>query len=239
VIEEAETHATIGDGQSIVGAEFVNAGSIYTKEVMDKFVELYLESFIPVKKYEVLAQRTQGDGRTYVSVAFTSRTDAEAQADFFFEQRDTIVFVFYFSSFAYDQMLPTWGEIISSFKIDVRAAQAAAPAPKTQATATPQAKPTPPPAVNSFAPQSGRSRLYVFNEIGEMLTFTINNKEYKIPPDGIDKPIPIDLDPGRYTYTISIPGAAVNGEVTLGVNQSWAVGVRGDKAVYNPFQVYP
>ena len=79
----------------------------------------------------------------------------------------------------------------------------------------------------------------MFNEIAEELTFTINNQEYKIPPGGIDNPVPIDLDPGKYTYTISIPGGAVNGEVDLGQNQSWAVGVRGDKAVYNPFQVYP
>jgi hypothetical protein len=239
VIEEKETHATVGDAQSIVGVEFVDASSVYTKEVMDRFIELYLESFIPVKKYEILTQRTQGDGRTYVSVAFTSRTGDEAKADFFFEQRGTIVFVFYFSTFAYERLLPTWGEIISSYKVDPKAAQAAAPAPATKTTATPQPKPTPAPAANPFAPQSGRSRLYVFNEIGETLTFTINNKEYKIPPGGIDKPIPIDLDPGRYTYTISIPFAAVNGEVTLGVNQSWAVGVRSDKAVYDPFQVYP
>ena len=49
----------------------------------------------------------------------------------------------------------------------------------------------------------------------------------------------IDLDPGKYTFTVSIPGGAVNGEVEMGKDQSWAVGVRGDGVVYNPFQVYP
>ena len=71
------------------------------------------------------------------------------------------------------------------------------------------------------------------------MTFTIEGKEVKIPPAGLDHPTPIDLTPGRYTFTISIPGGAANGEVTLAADQSWSVGGRGDGAVYNPFQVYP
>ena len=115
-------------------------------------------------------------------------------------------------------------------------------------TSTP--KPTPKPApptptpkpvtTNPFAPNAGQSRLYVFNEFNQEVIFTINNGEHKIPPAGIDHPIPIDLAPGRYTYSISLPGAgSMNGEVTMAADQSWAVGVRGDARVYNPFQVYP
>ena len=113
-------------------------------------------------------------------------------------------------------------------------------------TSTP--KPTPKPApptpkpvtTNPFAPNAGQSRLYMFNEFNQELIFTINNKEYKISPAGIDHPTPIDLAPGRYTFSISLPGGgSANAEVTMAADQSWAVGVRGDGAVYNPFQVYP
>jgi len=109
-----------------------------------------------------------------------------------------------------------------------------APAPKP---ATPTPKPV---TTNPFAPNAGQSRLYMFNEFSQEVIFTINNQEHKIPPAGIDHPIPLDLAPGRYTYSISLPGAgSMNGEVTMAADQSWAVGVRGDAAVYNPFQVYP
>jgi hypothetical protein len=109
------------------------------------------------------------------------------------------------------------------------------PTPKPRPTATPK-----PIKINPFAPQAGQSRLYVFNEFGRELIFTINNQEHKIPPAGIDNPTPIDLAPGRYTFTISLPGGgSANGEVTMDANQSWSVGVRGDGAVYKPFQVYP
>ncbi len=115
------------------------------------------------------------------------------------------------------------------------------PTPAPTNTPKPKPKPTPKPVqTNPFAPNAGQSRLYVFNEFGQELIFTINNKEYKIPPAGIDHPVPIDLAPGRYTYSISLPGGgSANGEVTMAANQSWSVGVRGDGAVYNPFQVYP
>ena len=79
----------------------------------------------------------------------------------------------------------------------------------------------------------------MFNEYGQEIVFTIANQEHKIPTGTPDDAKPIDLDPGKYTFTMSIPGGAVNGEVELGADQSWAVGVRGDGAVYNPFQVYP
>jgi len=108
------------------------------------------------------------------------------------------------------------------------------PAPKP---ATPTPKPV---TTNPFAPNAGQSRLYMFNEFSQEVVFTINNKEYKVPPAGIDHPTPIDLAPGRYTYSISLPGAgSMNDEVTMAADQSWAVGVRGDARVYNPFQVYP
>jgi hypothetical protein len=128
-------------------------------------------------------------------------------------------------------------------KIPDKAAATPALKPTVAPTNTPKPRPTATPKpvkTNPYAPQAGQSRLYVFNEFGRELIFTINNQEYKIPPAGIDNPTPIDLAPGRYTYTISLPGGgSANGEVTMDANQSWAVGVRGDGAVYKPAKVYP
>ena len=106
-------------------------------------------------------------------------------------------------------------------------------------TPTPVPPPTATPTPNPFAPQSGRSRIYVFNEIDEELTFTINNQEHKIPPHNLENPVAVDLDPGRYTYTVSTPRVSANGEVTMGADESWAVGMRGDYVVYGPSRVYP
>ncbi len=90
-----------------------------------------------------------------------------------------------------------------------------------------------------LAPQTGRCKLFLFNEYKEELTFTINGKAYKIPTGGFDKMVTLDMDAGKYTYTISIPGGAVNDEVEMTPNQSWSVGVRADGAVYKPNKVYP
>lgn len=113
----------------------------------------------------------------------------------------------------------------------------APPAP-TPTPVPPAATPTPapPPPSSSLAPQPGRSRLYVVNRYPEVLTFTINNQEHKIP---LNSEVPIDLDAGKYTYTVSIPFGAVNGEVDMGPNQSWAILVDENGSVFFPQQVYP
>jgi hypothetical protein len=90
-----------------------------------------------------------------------------------------------------------------------------------------------------MVPQPGRAKLYVFNEFAEEVTIDINSQAHKIAPGTPEDGIYIDLDPGKYTYTLSIPGGAANGEVELGADQTWGFGVRGDGAIYNAVQLYP
>ncbi len=93
--------------------------------------------------------------------------------------------------------------------------------------------------VDPSAPQPGRSKLYVFNEFAAEITIDIASQAHKIPMGTPEDGIFIDLDPGKYTYTLSIPGGATGGEIELGPDQTWGFGVRGDGAVYNPVQLYP
>jgi hypothetical protein len=97
------------------------------------------------------------------------------------------------------------------------------------------------PSNNQYAPPSGRARLYLFNKFSQEMTFTLNNKEYKVSPftDSPNEAISIDLAPGKYTYLIKTSAKVANAEVELGPDQSWAVGVEGNGVISNPFRVYP
>ncbi len=115
------------------------------------------------------------------------------------------------------------------------------PVAKTEAVTKTETvtKPETVPASDVLAPQKGRCKLFLFNEFKDELTFTINGKEHKVPVGGFEKMVTVDMDAGKYTYTISIHGGSVNGEVEMAPDQSWSVGVRADGAVYNPMKVYP
>jgi hypothetical protein len=148
---------------------------------------------------------------------------------------------------SFDQIAATYQLWVEGIGIEPEAdssgTESEAPAAEVEAPAEPTATPVPPapaaPADNPFVPQAGRSKLYVFNEFGQEITIDINSQAYKIAPGTPEDGIYIDLDPGKYTYTLSIPGGAANGEVELGADQAWGFGVRGDGAVYNPMQLYP
>jgi hypothetical protein len=182
--------------------------------------------------YKILERKVQADGSTFVAVEY-KQSELKYDADFIFKQHDTVVFTLLLTTPFYEKISPTWDKIIESYSVDVEAAQAAA-TPEPEATAEPTA--TPAPDNSDYAPQPGRSRLFVGNDYNETLTFTINNTENKVEVGG---QVPIDLNPGKYTFTISIPGGAVNGEVEVGPDQSWGVYVDEHGSVYGPFQVYP
>ncbi len=82
--------------------------------------------------------------------------------------------------------------------------------------------PTPLP-ISPYQPPPGKGLLIIKSEIGAEMTFTIANTENKVPPSG---EITIPLDPGHYTWTASIPGAALNGEVDIAEGEAKAISFR-------------
>ncbi len=87
--------------------------------------------------------------------------------------------------------------------------------PPTPTLAPVPAPPTPTPETAPVLSgiEPGKGLLVVRNHIGNKeITFTIANKEHKVSPNG---EINIPLDPGHYTWTASIPGVSLNGEVDI------------------------
>lgn len=238
VLTEDEGSATITDGDSAVGATFTEVGKVYSDKEMDEFANSFVTIFFSyiTEDYKILERKVLADGSTFVAVEY-KQSKQKNDADFIFKQHDTVVFTLLLTSPVYEKISPTWNKIIESYTVDAEAAKAASQAaatPAPEATAEPTA--TPAPDNSDYAPQPGRSRLFVGNDYSETLTFTINNTENKVSVGG---QVPIDLNPGKYTFTVSIPGGAVNGEVEVGPDQSWGVYVDEHGSVYGPFQVYP
>ncbi|RME44235.1 MAG: PDZ domain-containing protein [Caldilineae bacterium] len=131
-----------------------------------------------------------------------------------------------------DADLDALDHILNSFQVigPLPGGSAAAPPPPT-ATPVPSSG-----SASNLAPQPGRSRIYVVNKYSEELTFTINNQEHKV---AVGTEYPVDLDAGKYTYTISVPFGSVNGEVDMPPNTSWAIMVDENGSVFKPVQVYP
>lgn len=238
VFTEDEVSATITDGESVVGATFTDVGEVYSDKELDDFVEAFLTIFFSYVSddYKIVERKVLADDSIFVAVEYKD-SERKNDAEFFFEQHDTLVFALLLTSPVYEKISPTWNNIIESYSVDPDAAKttgepAATPTPQAPAAPTP----TPAPDNSNYAPEPGRSRVFVGNDYSETLTFTINNTENKVPVGG---QVPIDLNPGKYTFTISIPGGAVNGEVEVGADQSWAVYVDEHGSVYGPFQVYP
>lgn len=249
VASEDATSVTFGGDDSAVGAVFVDMGAELTNSEKEEFIDSFVENFVSAfgDDYQIIEQRVNDDGSTFVALGYTSE-EGNGDIDLLFDQQETVMFVLYFASTKYTELQSTWELISGSYAVDAEAALAAAPAeaptveapPATPTPAPLPPTPTPAPAVDPLAPAAGRSRLWVFNEFGQEIIFTINNQQHTIPTGGFDNMTPIDLDPGRYTYTFSLPGSgAANGEVTMAANEAWAVGVRGDSAVYNPVKVSP
>jgi len=242
LLTENETVATFGSEDSLVGVEFFNAETVFDEATMQNFINQYLDSFIVADEYEGLNQEVQPDDSIYVTVASQSSEGETIDADFFFEQHDTIVYILYFSTFAYEEMNPTWNEIIASYTIDPEAALIAAPAsaptpePPTPTPAPPPPTATPAPAANPFAPPPGVARVYLVNRYGSEYNIDFGDGSGSIAVlPGVEN-FYHDVAPGSYNPGLSLPGGgATNVQFEIKADEAWIIivteelGVRGGK----------
>jgi hypothetical protein len=178
---------------------------VYTEKQMqhliDESIKIVMDTY--ADDYTVLGQTPQPDDSVYVEVAFESSTHGDGYADFFFEQRDTVVFMLNFVSVAYEDMLPTWNAIIDSYSVDAKAAAKALP-PSQAAQPTP--KPTAPPAPAGPAIPAGKGLMVFNNHTGVDFVIDVigpTNTSQVIPPGQSHQ---FTLDPGHYTINGHSPG---------------------------------
>jgi hypothetical protein len=124
LINEDSTSITFGDGQSAVIALFIDAGEPYNDGQMQEFINTFVERVIGqmADDYEVVTQKLQPDGSTYVGLVYYASAERSGDADFFFEQRGRVIFVLYFISPDYAALYPTWEHIFQNYKVNAQAA---------------------------------------------------------------------------------------------------------------------
>lgn len=201
-IDDDETSVLFGDENSVVGVVFIDAGFVYDEDQMQQFIDIFVDNIINSvgDSHEVLAQEVQPDDSIYVGTVYQS-ANGGGDADFFFEQHETVVFVLYFVTTRYEEMSPTWNEIIASYRVDPEAALAAAPAVQP----TPLLSPTPAAPAGPSAP-AGKALLVFNNTTGVDFVIDVigpTNDSQVIPPNSTKQFV---LDPGHYTINGHSPG---------------------------------
>lgn len=236
---EDELSAAFGDDQSRFGAAFVNTGETLKGAEFADFVNDSLDILVDTfaDGYEITAEndKLKESNLYYVGVTFS---DGDGNADFFFEQYDQTIFVFYFTSLAYADMLPTRDAILDTYTIDADAALAASaaaePTPKPKAPA-----PAPAPAANPFAPPPGVARVFLQNEYANEynIDFGDGAGSIKVLPGAQN--FYHDVPPGKYNPGLSLPGAgAANVQFEIQANQAYLIIVTADAGIKSG-QVYP
>lgn len=234
---ELDTLSEFGDDSSVIGVEFADVGLELDEPGMAQFIDQYLADFFSSQPYQEVTRKDQPDGSIYVAVTFESESGPAVDSDFFFEQRDNIVFVLYLSTIAYDKINATWNEIISGYQVNPQALRraTASPIPATATVVLPTATPT----VNPFTPPPGVARVYLqnfyFNEYN--IDFGDGQGSLQVMP-GVAG-FYHDLPPGRYNPGLSLPGGgASNIQFEIRANQAWLI-VLDKNAHISQKQVYP
>ena len=80
------------------------------------------------------------------------------------------------------------------------------------------------PLVDDWQPNvalSGSASLVWINHIGDELTVDLNGQLYKVPPSNNNIPgrLQVDVTPGEYQYTASVPAGSLNSELTAVAGQ--------------------
>lgn len=256
-LDENELAATFGDNQNtFVGAVFVDAGVVFGEADMQEFIDTFSERIITIfaEDYEILTQEAQPDDSIYLAATFDMEGE-RGDADFFFEQRDTVVFVLYFVTNQYDALKPTWNEVISSYSVDPAAAKDSAvpqateavpplPTQPAQATVPPMPtqppQPTEPPAADqpAFDVPEGKALFVFYNFTNVDWNIDVGPYFLEVPANTGGQEYTtgqVAIDPGTYTWKAHSPGGGyyitdANGnntfEFTVSAGQVYEEGVR-------------
>lgn len=230
-----ETSVVFGDGNSTLGAVFLNTGTTYTEDEVIEFVGGFLGGFYEDidPDYEITYEDNslEESGFYYTSTDFAK---GGSRADFFFDQRDTIMFIFYFVSDNFEEMDPTWNAILGTYDIDGEAALKAAPGSEPEPTPPPQpaATPTPAPAANPFVPPSGVARVFMQNFYGSEYNIDFGDGSGSIAVMPGVQNFYHDVAPGHYNPGLSLPGGgATNVEFDIQANEAFLIIVTEDLGV--------
>jgi hypothetical protein len=232
-IDGDETSVIFGDDNSTLGAAFLNTDTIYTEDQVIEFIGGFLGGFFEDidPDYEVTYEDNSlaESGFVYESVDFAG---GDSRADFFFDQRDTILFVFYFVSNNFEEMDPTWNAILGTYDIDGEAALEAAPGPEPTPQPQPAATPTPAPAANPFVPPSGVARVFMQNFYGSEYNIDFGDGSGSIAVMPGVQNFYHDVAPGKYNPGLSLPGGgATNVEFEIQANEAFLIIVTEDLGV--------
>ena len=156
-------------------------------------------------EYEVLEEDVQPDDSLYVAVSYTDSNDIPSDVDFFFEQRDNVMFVFFFDSFDYLAMRPTWDEIIPTYSVEPEAAKVATP-PPTSAPAQPLPTATPEPPLAPAMPAGKGMLSYCNYSSVDFVIDIIGPTPVSGTTIGPNSCHDFTLDPGNYQYNGHAPG---------------------------------
>lgn len=228
---EDATSAAVGDRQSRVGVAFFNAGQVFDQAKMADYVNdtigIVADSFSTNHTIDKENNEFDKSGIYYVGLSFD---DGDGYADVFYEQQDTVVYIIYFASLRYDEMQPTWDEILNTYQMDAKAAGQASPAPVAKPVVSPTVAPPPTAPPSGPAVPAGKSMLQFNNNTG--MDFVVDvigptNTSQVIPPNSSHQFI---IDPGKYVLNGHSPGGkyfmnAYEFEVGPGQVHYW--GVRG------------
>jgi hypothetical protein len=205
LILETATEVAFSDNQHThLGVEFIKTGLVYDEAQMQDFISSFLEDFMVnfSSYYEVWVQDIQPDGSIYIGLIYNTPT-GQGDADFFFTQQDGVIFILSLVTPDYDELGPTWREIITSYTTDAEVVPTDVPVtPATAATSTPTPTPKRP-----LIPE-GKGYIVFTNYTGSDFTVEFvgpGNITQLVPPNGVHEFI---LDPGHYTLDSHSPGGA-------------------------------
>ncbi len=202
-VDEDELSAAFGDELSRVGVIFVDTEAVLDEDGMKEFINSTLGIIADTfsENYEVVAEDNalEEDGFYYLAISFD---DGDGDAEFFYEPWDTVVYILYFASLQYEEMSPTWTEIINNYQVDPDAALAAA----SETEPTPAPPPTAPPPPPGPSAPAGKGLLVFINNTGVDFVVDVigpTNTSEVVPPNSSKEFV---LDPGSYTINGHSPG---------------------------------